>query len=220
MKNAPRLGMNAGSESRFFLYSSCSLLLRSANVSGRAGAVVAGGASITACPVSKSIASSSAALSETFKPFIIISMSRVAVDLVSERAMGGEGAFRLMASAGALTSRAPLTFRLGFPGVNDGVLSASLRSLLSASASSSMSEGTEISLWESSACSVATERLSSPSSSSRLRRGKPERFLGAAMMDVQECGGRYSLGELQGQFVTGSRQPVVWGNGGGGGGGR
>ena len=168
MKKAPRLGMKAGSESRFFLYSSCSRRRRSASVSARdCGAPTAGAVSTAATPVSKSTTSASFPSSPIFKPFIMISVSFMVEKATSERAMGGEG-WRLLASCRAFASRAPFAFRLGFPCVREGALSTSLRSLLSASASSSTSLSREASLCESSA-RVATDWLSS-SSSVRLRR--------------------------------------------------
>jgi hypothetical protein len=172
MKKAPRFGMKAGSESLFFLYSSCSRRRRSPSVSVRDdGALAAGAASATATPVSKSTvsASTSASLASwpIVSPFIIISVSFRAEKAASERAMGGEG-WRLLAFGRGFASRAPFAFRLGLPCVSEGALSASLRSLLSASASSSTSLSSDASLCESSA-SVATDWLSS-SSSVRLRR--------------------------------------------------
>lgn len=98
MKKAPRLGMKAGSESRFFLYSSCSRRLRSTDVSGRpdeAGAASAG------CPVSKSTSSAPSAASAMLRPCIMAAVSLEAVKVASERAMGGEGC-RLLTAGAAL----------------------------------------------------------------------------------------------------------------------
>lgn len=86
--------------------------------------------------------------------------------------MGGEGSRRaVVTSVRGFASREPFAFRFALPSVSDAELSTSLRSLLSASASSSTSLGTEMSLCESSGPSVATDLFSS--SSRRLRRARP-----------------------------------------------
>jgi hypothetical protein len=97
----------------------------------------------------------------------MISVSLTAENATSERAMGGEGC-RWLAFCRGFASRGPFDLRFVFPWVRDGALSTSLRSLLSASASSSTSLSIEASLWESSA-RVATDWLSSSSSVRRRR---------------------------------------------------
>lgn len=181
MKKAPRFGMKAGSESRFFLYSSCSRRLRSANVSGRPAEGAIDVTASAAWPVSKSTTSASAAWSEMRSPFSIMSVSLDAVKPASDRAMGGEGTRRLATSGRGFGSRGPLALRLALPSVSEAELSTSLRSLLSASASSSASLGTDMSLCESSAGSVATECFSS-SSRARRRAWMAVRFLMPAMV--------------------------------------
>ena len=105
MKKAPRLGMKAGSESRFFLYSSCSRRLRSPNVSGRPDGGPTAGAASAGGPVSKSTSSAPSAM---LRPCIMAAVSLEAVKVASERAMGGEGCRLLTAGAAlAFTLRAP-----------------------------------------------------------------------------------------------------------------
>lgn len=125
-------------------------------------------------------------------------VSLEAVKVASERAMGGEGCRLLTAGAAlafafAFALRAPLALRLDFFAEGAMPLSASLRSLLSASASasSSTSLGTEASLCESSARSrsVTTDLLSSSSSSLRGRARLAVLFRAGAMMGVLVCGG-------------------------------
>lgn len=125
--------------------------------------------------------------------------------------MGGEGARRFVTSGrgcGVRVDPFPLAFPLFLPSAGDGGL-LSLRSLLSASASasSSTSLGIETSLWESSATSVATD-MSSPSSSSRLRRAGPVLFLGAAMLPGGG-GGERAKTAMDGE--TGEEPDHVWG---------
>lgn len=110
--------------------------------------------------------------------------------------MGGEGCRLLTAGAAlALTLRAPFALRLDFFAEGAMPLSASLRSLLSASASasSSTSLGTEASLCESSARSrsVTMDLLSSSSSSLRGRARLAVLFRAGAMMGVLVYGGRW-----------------------------
>lgn len=206
MKKAPLLGMKAGSESRFFLYSSCSRRLRSPSVSGRPDGGPTAGAASVGSPVSKSSSSASLAPAAMLSPFIMASVSWRAVKAASERAMGGEGGRALTAGAG-LALRAPLVLRFGFPAVGAMPLSASLRSLLSLSASASASASAslvaETSLCESSARSVTTDLVSS-SSSSRRRRAMLVVLLRAGAMFVLR--GAWCGGGLAGRLAG-----VVWG---------
>lgn len=188
MKKAPRLGMKAGSASRFFLYSSCSLRRRSPSVSCRPGPPTAGAVSAAVEPVSKSTTAASLA-SSIWRPLSMISVSLRAVKVASERAMGGDGCRRVVTSECGFASCTPFAFRFTLPSVRDGALSTSLRSLLSASPCSSTSLRADTSLCESSASSVATDLFSS-SSSSRLRRAMLFVLLRTeAMIVFGVCGG-------------------------------
>lgn len=75
-----------------------------------------------------------------------MSVSLDTAKAASDRAMGGEGSRRAAVSVRDFASRELFVFRLALPSVSEAELSTSLRSLLSASASSSTSLGTEMSL--------------------------------------------------------------------------
>jgi hypothetical protein len=118
--------------------------------------------------------------------------------------MGGEGCRLLTAGAAlAFALRAPFALRLDFFAEGAMPLSASLRSLLSASASasSSTSLSTEASLCESSARSVTTDLLSSSSSSLRGRARLAVLFRAGAMMGLLVCGGGGGVREGEGEGV-------------------
>lgn len=168
MKKAPRLGMKAGSSSRFFLYSSCSRRRRSANVSCFAGvgceesAASWAGASGAGGSAGSSSKSTAAASCDIFKPFIMASVSEIgpALTLAGGAAgwpFGGRGAPFLVATD-----------------------SLSLRSLASASASSSLKN--EASLCESPRSSSVA------SSASRLRRLTMARRGGAMVGERRVAG--------------------------------
>lgn len=134
----------------------------------------------------------------------MVAVSLEGVKAASERAMGGEGCRLLTAGAAlAFALRAPFALRLDFFAEGAMPLSASLRSLLSASASasSSTSLSTEASLCESSARSVTTDLLSSSSSSLRGRARLAVLFRAGAMMGLLVCGGGGGVREGEGEGV-------------------